>query len=414
MQPLNQSQKFGYYDFFAGGGMAHIGLGERWRCLMANDFSSKKARAYRANFPPADELIEADVWDLTPDDLPGRASLAWASFPCQDLSLAGKMQGLGAERSGSFWGFWRLMQVLEQQGRPCPLIVLENVTGTITSNKGTDFQTLLDVLVQAGYLVGPLVVNAKYFLPQSRPRLFIAAVKKDRAPSRILIRENPSVLWHPNALKRAHQNIPRHLRDAWIWWNLPKPPPYNYTLEDLIEMHPNSVDWHTAKETQRLLDLMTPLHLDKVKQMQAYGKKIVGTIYRRVRQDKNGQKRQRAELRVDGLSGCLRTGSGGSSRQFIMLVKGDKIRTRLLSAREAARLMGVPDSYQLPSKYTEAYHLVGDGLVTPVVAWLEKQLLDPLLGVDVNDNLHELSLFNDAERCITIDQLIHEYNNIWL
>ncbi len=383
MKPPDSSAKFGFYDFFAGGGMAHIGLGHRWRCLMANDFSSKKARAYRANFPPANELIEADVRELTSADLLGRAELSWASFPCQDLSLAGKMRGLQGERSGSFWGFWRLMQALEHEGRPSQLIVLENVTGTITANKGADFQTLLDVLVQAGYYVGPMVVNARHFLPQSRPRLFIIAVKKYNTSFQGLIQNKPAALWHPDSLRRVYLKLPEDIRKAWIWWHLPKPPPYTLTLKDLIEENPDSVQWHTPQETQRLLDLMMPLHLSKVKKMQNYGKKMVGTIYRRVRKDKNGVKGQRAEIRIDGVSGCLRTGSGGSSRQFIMLVKGENIRTRLLSAREAARLMGVPDSYKLPSKFTEAYHLMGDGLVVPVVAWIEKQLLAPLMGIEV-------------------------------
>jgi len=382
MRQPDRTQKFSFYDFFAGGGMAHIGLGDRWRCLMANDFSSKKARAYRANFPPADELAEADVWELTSADLPGQAALSWASFPCQDLSLAGKMRGLQGNRSGSFWGFWRLMQTLEKEGRPSQLIVLENVTGTITANKGADFLTLLDVLVQAGYCVGPLVVNAMHFLPQSRPRLFIIAVKKQNTTFQQLIQNKPAALWHPDSLRRTYLKLPEYIRKAWIWWNLPKPPPYTCTLKDMIEENPSSVQWHTPQETQRLLDLMTPLHLSKVKQMQAYGKNIVGTIYRRVRKDKNGVKGQRAEIRIDGVSGCLRTGSGGSSRQFIMLVKGENIRSRLLSAREAARLMGVPDSYKLPSKYSDAYHLLGDGLVVPVVAWLEKQLLSPLMGIE--------------------------------
>jgi DNA (cytosine-5)-methyltransferase 1 len=54
------------------------------------------------------------------------------------------------------------------------------------------------------------------------------------------------------------------------------------------------------------------------------------------------------------------------------------IRSRLLSPREAARLMGVPDTYKLPENYTEAYHLMGDGLVVPVVRWLEQHLLHSL------------------------------------
>ena len=77
-----------FYEFFAGGGMARSGLGPRWRCLFANDVDDKKASCYRANFP-GNELIVADVASLKLSDIPDVADLAWASFPCQDLSLAG-------------------------------------------------------------------------------------------------------------------------------------------------------------------------------------------------------------------------------------------------------------------------------------------------------------------------------------
>lgn len=89
-------------------------------------------------------------------------------------------------------------------------------------------------------------------------------------------------------------------------------------------------------------------------------------------------KTQRAEVRFDESSGCLRTPAGGSSRQTVLLVEGGRVRSRLLSPREAARLMGVPEDYPLPSNYNEAYHLFGDGLVVPVVSWLEQHLLRPL------------------------------------
>jgi DNA (cytosine-5)-methyltransferase 1 len=101
-------------------------------------------------------------------------------------------------------------------------------------------------------------------------------------------------------------------------------------------------------------------------------------VYRRTRPDESGRKTQRAEVRFDQISGCLRTPVGGSSRQTILVVNGDSIRSRLLSSREAARLMGVTDTYNLPENYTEAYHLMGDGLVIPVVSWLEAYLLYPL------------------------------------
>ena len=71
--------------------------------------------------------------------------------------------------------------------------------------------------------------------------------------------------------------------------------------------------------------------------------------------------------------------------------QGEQIRSRLLSTREAARLMGLPDSYELPKKYSEAYHLLGDGLVVPVVSWLEEHLLHPLAASFAQDCTDEFS-----------------------
>ena len=367
--------------------MARLGLGERWRCLFANDNSEKKVSAYRMNFPPADELIHGDVYDLNTTDLPDKADMAWASFPCQDLSLAGKQIGLNGERSGSFWGFWRLMQGLEYEARPVPLVILENVVGAITAREGADFQVLLSTLLDAGYVVGPVVINAAHFVPQSRSRLFIIAVRSDHSIPSSLYSAYPSELWHPLNLQRAYKKMPKHIQSSWMWWRLPKPMKREITLTDIIEDSPCGVKWHTKEETDRLLSLMMPLHLEKVKKASELNRRKVGTIYRRIRQNDKGEKVQCAEVRFDDISGCLRTGSGGSSRQFIMIVEGNKIRSRLLSPRETARLMGVPDCYKLPDGYNEAYHLMGDGLVVPVISWLDQHLLTPLLdGEAYNDS----------------------------
>jgi DNA (cytosine-5)-methyltransferase 1 len=90
-----------FYEFFAGGGMARAGLGSGWKCLFANDFDHKKGESYRKNWGDK-ELKTLDVGKLKTSDLPGFADLAWASFPCQDLSLAGGGAGLRGDRSGTF------------------------------------------------------------------------------------------------------------------------------------------------------------------------------------------------------------------------------------------------------------------------------------------------------------------------
>lgn len=371
--------RLGFYDFFAGGGMARLGLGPEWNCLIANDISPKKSIAYRSNFHPADELITKDIRELTLADLPGKPALAWASFPCQDLSLAGNRNGLDAKRSGTFWPFWRLMEAMIRDDRPIPLIVLENVVGALTSNNGRDLQAIVEVIVQANYKIGLLVMDAVHFLPQSRPRLFFIAVKRDQNIPSQLISNVPSDLWHTKALRAAYAAMPQHLKETWIWWNLSTPKLNKPHLgDDIIEDNPKGVRWHSPSETQYLLDLMSPNNLEKVRKAQAIGSQVIGTIYKRMRRQKDGGKIQRAEVRFDQISGCLRTSSGGSSRQIVLIVRGENIKSRLLGPREAARLMGVPETYVLPKNYNEAYHLMGDGLAVPVVSWLNKHIIYPM------------------------------------
>src|SRR5581483_5735165 len=169
-----------FYEFFAGGGMARLGLGQRWRCVVANEICEKKARVYRINFPPATELHVNDVRSTRISDLPYHAMLAWASFPCQDLSLAGRGAGLAGHRSGTFTAFWDLMEARAREGRRVPIIVLENVTGALTANGGRDFGAILARVAASGYRAGALAIDAVHFVPQSRPRLFIIAVAGDR------------------------------------------------------------------------------------------------------------------------------------------------------------------------------------------------------------------------------------------
>lgn len=150
----------------------------------------------------------------------------------------------------------------------------------------------------------------------------------------------------------------------------------------LLKKNPQGVGWHTAKETENILSMMSPLNRRKVLAAQQTGKIKVGTIYKRTREGV-----QRAEVRFDGVAGCLRTPSGGSSRQTIMVVEGPKIKTRLISPREAARLMGLPEDYSLPLKYNEAYHLIGDGVVVPVVAHINQHILLPVINSNAKNQL---------------------------
>jgi len=368
----------GFYEFFAGGGMARMGLGPSWHCLFANDIDPKKTASYRKNFKGAPELIERDVAKLSATELRSIADLVWASFPCQDLSLAGAGAGLAGDRSGAFWPFWRLINRLVREGRAPKVIVLENVCGTLTSHGGKDFAAIAEAFVRSGYRFGAVVLDAARFVPQSRPRLFIiGTLESGRVPG-ALHNVGPQTGLHPASLIRAQLALPAKVKRNWLWWQLPYGDQRTSVFADVIEKCPVDVAWDTAKETIKLLAQMSPRNLAKVQAAQLKRRKLVGSIYRRTRLDEEGKKIQRAEIRFDDIAGCLRTPGGGSSRQRILVVEGSDIRSRLLSAREAARLMGVPDNYILPQRYNDAYHLIGDGVAVPVVRHLSEHLLTPL------------------------------------
>jgi DNA (cytosine-5)-methyltransferase 1 len=275
------------------------------------------------------------------------------------------------------------MEALIADGRAPDLIVLENVIGALTSHGGGDFAILCDHLSAGGYSYGALTVDAALFLPQSRPRLFLVCVRKDIDAPQPLRLAAPSI-WHPANLQKAYAALPERLKSSWIWWSMPAPSRRNFILADLIEDSPDGVRWLTEAQTARLLSLMSDVNLKKVQAAKAAasraGRSVVGCVYKRTRVDSNGAKIQRAEVRFDDVSGCLRTPAGGSSRQLIMIVEDGDVRSRLISARETARLMGLPDHYLLPENYNEAYHLTGDGVAVPVVRHIAEHLLEPMLS----------------------------------
>jgi DNA (cytosine-5)-methyltransferase 1 len=367
-----------FYDFFAGIGMVRLGLEPEWRCLWANDIDPRKAEAYVANFGPG-EFRLGDIAEVRGSDLPGRAELAWASFPCQDLSLAGPRLGMRGSRSATFWEFVRVLRELAAEGRRPPLAVVENVAGLL---KRESLEPVCEALVRLGLRPGALLIDARWFLPQSRPRVFVVAAEEGlleaaAAWARGLAADRPDPFspWTPPRLLRAFEALPRRLREKWVWWRLPPPPERRPSLADLLELEeaPEDAPWHPPEETRRLLRMMAPSHRRRVREAQRAGRRTVGALYRRMR---DGE--QRAEIRMDGLAGCLRASRGGSSRLILMVIEGEAVRSRRLSAREAARLMGVPDGFRLPPRYADAYSALGDGVAVPVVRWLSRHLLLPL------------------------------------
>jgi len=371
------TRQFSFLEFFAGGGMARLGLGDSWTCLLANDFDAQKCAAYRANFGGGD-LIEADIASLGASEMPTmRADLMWGSFPCQDLSLAGARGGINAKRSGAFFAFRRLAQKLRATGRAPHIIALENVAGLLTSNGGRDFAVVVEAMAALDYRMTAMVLDAEAFTPQSRPRLFVLGFGPETSPAALPAGDAAELQKNaPPALLSALDQLPDAKREQWLWL-----PPFaaarrNIRLGDLIDW--NAPDWHSPAQTEALLAMMSSSQRARVDAIVRNGARRAGAGFRRTR-TQNGESVQRFEARFDGVAGCLRTPAGGSSRQIVIAIENGDVRTRLMTAREAARLMGLPETYVLPTSATAALKLCGDGVCVPLVQWLGENIFAPAL-----------------------------------
>jgi DNA (cytosine-5)-methyltransferase 1 len=185
--------------------------------VWANDIDPKKEAVYVANFGK-DHFVRKDIADVTIAELDKNPTLAWASFPCQDLSLAGWHRGLSAERSGTFWPFWRLMHEVHDHGMRPPMIVIENVTGLLY---GDSFLGFCEALAGLDMQYGGLVMDARRFVPQSRPRVFFVCVDSRVDCSRFCSKE-PITAWTSDSLRSAHALLNNGVEQLWRWWNLEK------------------------------------------------------------------------------------------------------------------------------------------------------------------------------------------------
>ncbi len=357
-------------EYFAGIGLVRLGLEQAgWNVLFSNDWSSSKFEMYSAHFKDASEHYKVqDIFAISATDVPSTL-LATASFPCIDLSLAGNLKGIDGKHSSAFWGF---TQVLDNQVNKPKLVMLENVAGWLTSNKGEDFRITVQALNRLGYACDVFAIDAAHFVPQSRPRVFVIGVQMSDPNQDIFMFSQRSSSLKTSALEKA---VMSNLDLCWHFLDVPTLPDriesdLRFIVEDLPE---NDQRWWSDNEVKRHLEMMSSVNLKYLKKLQDLSSYSYCSMYRRVRQ---GQ--QRAEIRKDGIAGCLRTARGGSSRQMLVRVGQSSIRMRLMTPREYARLQGVPDSYPLPSQLNQALTGFGDAVCVPVITWIAERILNPL------------------------------------
>lgn len=348
-------------DFFAGSGLVSVGLDSWFRTIWANDIDTSKKEIFDHNIENI-SLLKKDIVAIEPFEVPS-ADLYWASFPCQDLSLAGNYKGLSGARSSLVHEFLRIVEGQSPSDR-APLLALENVYGLITSNNGDDYCMIQNALERLGYNVGCVVLDASYWVPQSRVRVFIVCVKKGVDVSDFL---SPRPLWcHPLALVKLSKRLP-----DFRFWKLTEPTSSIKRLKDVII---RNSEYDVFKSAQ-LMQLIPSHHVVKLHQHFAEDPSRVFAGYKRTRKGV-----QALELRFDEIGGCLRTAAGGSSKQLLIYVLNGNIVVRYMLPREAARLMGADDSFWLPENKNGAYTAMGDAVAVPVTSFLAEHLLSPVMA----------------------------------
>lgn len=355
-------------EFFAGIGLARMGLeAAGFKVAWANDFEPDKKAMYDAQFGESDshQFALGDVGKVKAEDLPRGASLAWASSPCTDLSLAGNRAGFSGAQSSTFWQFIRLLNELGDD-RP-EVIVLENVVGLASSHSGDDLTAAIRAFNELGYSVDVLSIDARRFVPQSRPRLFLVGAQNP-----------PEDVAEPNS----------ELRPDWLQWvfgdetlrthraNLPTPPaPRTEGLGDEIEDMPLQDErWWDEERTERFIASLSPAQRDRVMSLKRSPGVKYRTAYRRTR---NGIPVW--EVRPDDISGCLRTARGGSSKKAVVRLGNKRLQVRWMTPLEYARLMGAGEYDMSAARSNQALFGFGDAVAVPVVSWLAENYLMPLV-----------------------------------
>ncbi|MEV1129293.1 DNA cytosine methyltransferase [Agromyces sp. NPDC049794] len=355
-------------EFFAGVGLARLGL-ERagFEVVWSNDYEPDKHAMYEAHFQdgPQHTYVVSDIGKVKPEELPQGARLAWASSPCTDLSLAGTRSGLAGRESSTFWLWIDLLRGMRDEAPD--VAVLENVTGLATSHGGDDLRAAIRGLNSLGYSVDILALDARRFVPQSRPRMFLVGAKnppKNSDDGRSELRPDWAQNFYGDDSLRMHKA------------RLPAPPPFRTSgFGELVEEMPTADErWWDADRTEAFVRSLSPMQRDRLSELRRSPGVKFRTAYRRTRHGVAVW-----EVRADDVSGCLRTARGGSSKQAVVRIGNKRLQVRWMTPLEYARLMGAGDFNLEGARTNQALFAFGDAVAVPAVEWLAKEYLHPLV-----------------------------------
>ncbi len=366
-----QTQRPRVAEFFAGIGLVRKGLEpEGFDVVFANDIDKTKKRIYEANGNPT-EFILSDIKELSGYDVP-QVDVAVASFPCTDVSVAGARAGLGGRYSSLVNEFLRIVE--EMRSRKPRVVVLENVLGFATSRGGSDLITTIENLNSIGYICDIIVLDAARFVPQSRPRIFVIAWTGRPTKLDLLFASDARPPW---TFRFRERNPTLGLQTL----DLPHLPHCSETLANIVERFtPEHPAWWPRESLDRFDSSLSSIQHERLETLKSSDSLRWATAYRRTRQRKAVW-----EIRGDSISGCLRTGRGGSSRQAIVEAWHGDFRVRWMTAREYCRLQGAPDIDLAGVSENQGRFALGDAVCVPVISWLARNVLLPLLSEESDE-----------------------------
>lgn len=374
--PFPQAGRPTVAEFFAGVGLARMGL-ERagFEVKWANDLEPFKHQMYRGHFGAAhdDSFVVGDVANVAGDDLP-EVDLAWSSFPCTDLSLAGKRAGLVGRHSSTFFQFTR---VLEEMGDRRPRVVaLENVTALASSHGGEDLAAAVSELNRLGYSVDVLTLDARRFVPQSRPRLFLVGALNP--PEDV---PDPNSELRPDWLQTVFGDPSLVTHRAAL--PAPPPPQTSGLAEYVEQMAVEDSRWWDKDRVTKFLGSLSPAQSARLELLRKAPAESFRTAYRRTRKGI-----PMWEIRADDISGCLRTARGGSSKQAVVKAGNGGVQVRWMTSFEYASLMGAGEYTLEGLRDSHILFGFGDAVCVDAVAWLGQNYLLPLLAGRMGSSEH--------------------------
>lgn len=314
----------------------------------AVELDKKCKEVLKEKFP--ETKLFSDIKEVTGEQLratgfiPERGIIT-GGFPCQDLSVAGLRKGLQGERSGLFYEILRLVEELLPR-----FIIIENVSGLLSSQRGRDMGIVITALAERGYGICWRVLDSRHFgVAQRRKRLFIVASLRDH-------RRPVEVLFESEGSFRNIKKIAKERQEV------------TGGIESSVGIYVKS------KRAQTVSDDESWINKEIVPTLNAFDVGDTRTTTAILQEPSLYDGTRINDLRIynNGLTPSIisRWGTGGNNVPFIT----EKI-VRRLTPVECERLQGFPDNWTLGQSDSTRYKQLGNAVTVNVVEWIIKRLV---------------------------------------